>query len=86
MVYLEIAKMKTLSISILLISLIFLISSFIISCGGNPDVGTPGHAPVDEAVKTNPTTGSIRGKIVPPIAGTVITVYIRRSVYKIYRG
>lgn len=52
---------------------VLLISSLIISCGNNP-VETKTDAS-NEITKANPNTGSIRGKIVPPIAGTVITTY-----------
>jgi hypothetical protein len=68
-IYMASQQMKTISILVLLISAF----TFITSCGDNP-IETPTS---DEVVKTktNPATGSIRGKIVPPIAGTVITAY-----------
>lgn len=53
--------------------LAFFFIIFIISCGDNPvKTDTPNEA---TKANPNPNTGSIKGKIVPPIAGTVITAY-----------
>lgn len=63
-----------------IILVILLFPFFMLSCGDDP-VKMRDSDDSDEAIKTEPAAGSIKGQITPPIAGAVITVYRKEGQF-----